>query len=252
MTTLNNLQQALSQWRFGSVFFGGRLANGDCPLNFASQGDVAVAYLGCATPRGSRGAMIGNSLLAAIGRLGLQQREQVLRGLEHLGILAGIGCVIENNTANGNTEGRGRYSSNVRAGVTRLLHYVTTRRNATSKRPAGYIKIDKDDFAAVSFVGATKTAEHIFRTGTHHGKRVQALGGAKNHMIIMPDADMEQTADAVFITDRRGCIEYVNAAFERTTGCADISILGRLMAGRSAAGSTPVCGGPPKNSLTKP
>ena len=49
--------------------------------------------------------------------------------------------------ANGNTEGRGRYSANVRAGVTRLLHNVTTRRNATSKRPPGYIKIDKDDYS---------------------------------------------------------------------------------------------------------
>jgi malonate-semialdehyde dehydrogenase (acetylating)/methylmalonate-semialdehyde dehydrogenase len=57
--------------------------------------------------------------------------------------------------------------------------------------------LENPGIAAVSFVGATKTAEHIFRTGTHHGKRVQALGGAKNHMIIMPDADMEQVTDAV-------------------------------------------------------
>ncbi len=57
--------------------------------------------------------------------------------------------------------------------------------------------LENPGIAAVSFVGATKTAEHIFRTGTHHGKRVQALGGAKKHMIIMPDADMEQVTDAV-------------------------------------------------------
>ncbi len=53
------------------------------------------------------------------------------------------------------------------------------------------------DVAAVSFVGATPTAEYIFKTGTGSGKRVQALGGAKNHMVIMPDADMDQAVDAL-------------------------------------------------------
>ncbi len=51
--------------------------------------------------------------------------------------------------------------------------------------------------SAVSFVGATKTAEYIYHTGTAHNKRVQALGGAKNHMVIMPDADMDQVSDAL-------------------------------------------------------
>ena len=50
---------------------------------------------------------------------------------------------------------------------------------------------------AVSFVGSTPIAEHIHRTGTAAGKRVQALGGAKNHMVVMPDADMDQTVDAL-------------------------------------------------------
>jgi malonate-semialdehyde dehydrogenase (acetylating)/methylmalonate-semialdehyde dehydrogenase len=50
---------------------------------------------------------------------------------------------------------------------------------------------------AVSFVGATATAEHIYRTGTHSGKRVQALGGAKNHLVVMPDADLDNAADAL-------------------------------------------------------
>ena len=50
---------------------------------------------------------------------------------------------------------------------------------------------------AVSFVGSTPIAEYVYRQGTHHGKRVQALGGAKNHMIVMPDADLDQTADAL-------------------------------------------------------
>ncbi|WP_287833340.1 CoA-acylating methylmalonate-semialdehyde dehydrogenase [Acidiphilium sp.] len=51
--------------------------------------------------------------------------------------------------------------------------------------------------AAVSFVGSTPIAEHIYRTASHHGKRVQALGGAKNHMIVMPDADLDQAVDAL-------------------------------------------------------
>jgi malonate-semialdehyde dehydrogenase (acetylating)/methylmalonate-semialdehyde dehydrogenase len=51
--------------------------------------------------------------------------------------------------------------------------------------------------AAVSFVGSTPVAEHVHRTASNHGKRVQALGGAKNHMVIMPDADLDQAADAL-------------------------------------------------------
>ncbi len=53
------------------------------------------------------------------------------------------------------------------------------------------------DVSAVSFVGSTPVAEHVYRTGTAAGKRVQALGGAKNHMVVMPDADMDQAADAL-------------------------------------------------------
>ncbi len=51
--------------------------------------------------------------------------------------------------------------------------------------------------AAVSFVGSTPVAEHIYKTASANGKRVQALGGAKNHLVVMPDADMEQAADAL-------------------------------------------------------
>ena len=50
---------------------------------------------------------------------------------------------------------------------------------------------------AVSFVGSTNVAEYIYATGTAHGKRVQALGGAKNHMVVMPDANLDQAADAL-------------------------------------------------------
>jgi malonate-semialdehyde dehydrogenase (acetylating)/methylmalonate-semialdehyde dehydrogenase len=52
------------------------------------------------------------------------------------------------------------------------------------------------DIAAVSFVGSTPIARYIYETGTKAGKRVQALGGAKNHMIVLPDADIDMAADA--------------------------------------------------------
>ncbi len=52
------------------------------------------------------------------------------------------------------------------------------------------------DIAAVSFVGSTPIARYIYETGTRAGKRVQALGGAKNHMIVLPDADIDMAADA--------------------------------------------------------
>ena len=53
------------------------------------------------------------------------------------------------------------------------------------------------DVQAVSFVGSTPIAQYIYETGARHAKRVQALGGAKNHMVVMPDADLEQTVDAL-------------------------------------------------------
>jgi len=57
--------------------------------------------------------------------------------------------------------------------------------------------LDNPDIAAISFVGSTGIAEYIYARGTANGKRVQALGGAKNHMVIMPDADMDMAADAL-------------------------------------------------------
>ncbi|MEY8875767.1 MAG: CoA-acylating methylmalonate-semialdehyde dehydrogenase [Leptothrix sp. (in: b-proteobacteria)] len=53
------------------------------------------------------------------------------------------------------------------------------------------------DVKALSFVGSTPIAQYIYETGAHHGKRVQALGGAKNHMVVMPDANVEQVVDAL-------------------------------------------------------
>jgi malonate-semialdehyde dehydrogenase (acetylating) / methylmalonate-semialdehyde dehydrogenase len=53
------------------------------------------------------------------------------------------------------------------------------------------------DVKALSFVGSTPIAQYIYETGAHHGKRVQALGGAKNHMVVMPDANIKQAVDAL-------------------------------------------------------
>ena len=57
--------------------------------------------------------------------------------------------------------------------------------------------LEHPDIQAVSFVGSTPIANYVYETGAHHGKRVQALGGAKNHLVVMPDADIEKAADAL-------------------------------------------------------
>ena len=57
--------------------------------------------------------------------------------------------------------------------------------------------LNHPDVKAVSFVGSTPIANYIYETGARNGKRVQALGGAKNHMVVMPDADIDQTVDAL-------------------------------------------------------
>lgn len=57
--------------------------------------------------------------------------------------------------------------------------------------------LDHPAVQALSFVGSTPIANHIYQTGARHGKRVQALGGAKNHMVVMPDADIDQVVDAL-------------------------------------------------------
>src|SRR4029077_16015394 len=75
--------------------------------------------------------------------------------------------------------------------------------------------LEHPDVAAVSFVGSTPVARHIYESGTRHGKRVQALGGAKNHMVVLPDADLELAADSA-----------VNAAFGSAgQRCMAISVL---------------------------
>jgi malonate-semialdehyde dehydrogenase (acetylating)/methylmalonate-semialdehyde dehydrogenase len=56
--------------------------------------------------------------------------------------------------------------------------------------------LEHPDVSAVSFVGSTPIAKYVYETGTSHGKRIQALGGAKNHMVVLPDADLDMAADA--------------------------------------------------------
>ena len=57
--------------------------------------------------------------------------------------------------------------------------------------------LDHPEVKAVSFVGSTPIADYIYQRGAQSGKRVQALGGAKNHMVVMPDADLDQAVDAL-------------------------------------------------------
>ena len=57
--------------------------------------------------------------------------------------------------------------------------------------------LEHPDVKAISFVGSTPIAQYIYETGARNGKRVQALGGAKNHMVVMPDADIDQAVDAL-------------------------------------------------------
>jgi malonate-semialdehyde dehydrogenase (acetylating) / methylmalonate-semialdehyde dehydrogenase len=63
-------------------------------------------------------------------------------------------------------------------------------------RPAVEAILAHPDIEAVSFVGSTPVARSVYEAGTRHGKRVQALGGAKNHMVVLPDADIDMAADA--------------------------------------------------------
>jgi malonate-semialdehyde dehydrogenase (acetylating)/methylmalonate-semialdehyde dehydrogenase len=92
------------------------------------------------------------------------------------------------------------------AGVFNVLHGDRATVDALLAHP---------DVRAVSFVGSTPVARHVFETGTRQGKRVQALGGAKNHMVVMPDADLDDAADAA-----------VNAAYGSAgERCMAVSVL---------------------------
>src|SRR5439155_3066838 len=75
----------------------------------------------------------------------------------------------------------------VPAGVFNVVHGDKVAVDALLKHP---------DIAAISFVGSTPIAKYVYETATAHDKRCQALGGAKNHMIVLPDADLDMAADA--------------------------------------------------------
>ncbi|XOK62377.1 CoA-acylating methylmalonate-semialdehyde dehydrogenase [Paenibacillus elgii] len=79
--------------------------------------------------------------------------------------------------------------------------------------------LEHEDVAAISFVGSQPVAEYVYKTAAAHGKRVQALGGAKNHSIVLPDADMDLTVK-----------EIINAAFgsagERCMACSVVVAVG--------------------------
>ncbi|TFE30620.1 CoA-acylating methylmalonate-semialdehyde dehydrogenase [Cohnella luojiensis] len=81
--------------------------------------------------------------------------------------------------------------------------------------------LEHPDVKAISFVGSQPVAEYVYKTGTAHGKRVQALAGAKNHSIVMPDADLDGTVQQI-----------VNAAFgsagERCMACAVVVAVGEV------------------------
>ena len=80
------------------------------------------------------------------------------------------------------------YEAGLPDGVLNLIHGDKVAVDALITHP---------DVAAVSFVGSSTVAEYVHNTGTQHGKRVQAFGGAKNHAVVMPDADLDQTAEAI-------------------------------------------------------
>ena len=93
--------------------------------------------------------------------------------------------------------------------------------------------------SAIGFVGSSSIAEYIYSTGTAHGKRVQCFGGAKNHMIVMPDADMDQAVDALIGAG-------YGSAGERCM--ADVcGGAGRSENGRSAGGETHSAGRKPQD-----
>src|SRR5260221_5036845 len=73
---------------------------------------------------------------------------------------------------------------------------------------------------AVSFVGSTPIAEYIYATAAQNGKRVQALGGAKNHMVVMPDADLDQATDALMGA------AYGSAGERRMAGASAVAVGG--------------------------
>jgi methylmalonic acid semialdehyde dehydrogenase len=88
------------------------------------------------------------------------------------------------------------------------------------------------DVRAVSFVGSTPVARYVWETGTASGKRVQALGGAKNHMVVLPDADLDLAADAAvsagFGSDNKYCVACHNERLKTANLTLDKAVAGQL------------------------
>jgi malonate-semialdehyde dehydrogenase (acetylating)/methylmalonate-semialdehyde dehydrogenase len=80
------------------------------------------------------------------------------------------------------------HAAGIPAGVLNLVHGGKDAVNAL---------LSHKDIAGISFVGSSPVARHVYSTAAQHGKRVQALGGAKNHVIVMPDADLDRTTQVV-------------------------------------------------------
>ena len=100
------------------------------------------------------------------------------------------------------------------------------------------------DVGAISFVGSTPVAKHVYETGARHGKRVQALGGAKNHALVMPDADMAFTADAIigaaYGSAGERCMAISTVVAVGSAGDALLALLQQKVAGlKVGAGNQP-------------
>ncbi|MGL6159514.1 CoA-acylating methylmalonate-semialdehyde dehydrogenase [Microbulbifer sp.] len=105
--------------------------------------------------------------------------------------------------------------------------------------------LEHPQVSAVSFVGSTPIAQYIYATGAAHGKRVQALGGAKNHMVVMPDADLDNTVDALMgaaygsAGERCMAISVVVAVGEETADALRERLVKRLQALKIGPGTDP-------------
>lgn len=103
--------------------------------------------------------------------------------------------------------------------------------------------LDHPDIRAISFVGSTPVAQHVYERGTRMGKRVQALGGAKNHAVVMPDADLDQAADSLMgaaygsAGERCMAISVAVAVGERTADSLVEALLPRIRDLRVAPGA---------------
>ncbi len=97
------------------------------------------------------------------------------------------------------------------------------------------------DIAAISFVGSTPVARHVYETGTANGKRVQALGGAKNHMVVLPDADLDVAADSA-VSAAYGSAGERCMAISVVVAVGDTGVQDRLVQAIANAGRAVVVG----------